>query len=126
MIRKIVVLFVAVVFFMGSSLAFANCGMCDSGGKKAHKHDMKGKNVEEKLEKLTKKLGLTEDQQAKIKEILAKEKADAKTVWEEVMAKKKAIKIAARDRIKALLTAEQKEKFDAMREKNSKDDKEGE
>jgi Spy/CpxP family protein refolding chaperone len=126
MIRKIVVLFVAVVFLMGSSLAFANCGTCGMGGEKAHKRGMKGMTVDDKLAKLTKKLDLTADQQAKVKDIVTKERADAKAVWDDAMAKKKSIKTAANDKIKALLTAEQKAKFDAIREKKSKDDKDEE
>lgn len=126
MFKRMVVLFVATTFLMGSSLAFANCGMCDSDGKKAYKHGMKGMTVDEKLAKLTKKLDLTADQQAKVKDIVTKERADAKAVWDDAMAKKKAIRASANDRIKALLTTEQKTKFDAMVEKKGKGGKEEE
>ncbi len=126
MFKRIVVLFVAAAFLMGSSLAFANCGTCGMGGEKAHKHGMKGMTVDEKLAKLTKKLDLTADQQAKVKDIVTKERADAKAVWDDAMAKKKAIRASANDQIKALLTAEQKTKFDAMLEKKGKGGKEEE
>jgi len=95
MFKRTVMLFAAAAFLVGISLAFVNRGMCDLDEEQSRKYDINGKNVDEKVAKLTKILNLTPEQQEKIKSIATGGRASAKTVsktvpdkvWEDVMAK---------------------------------------
>ena len=76
----------------------------------------------ERLKMLTEKLGLTEEQQGKIKEIFAKNMPKAKEVREDAAlsqedkrAKMMELRKAEAEEIRAVLTPEQQEKMKALR-----------
>lgn len=79
--------------------------------------------VEERLQRLSEKLSLTDDQKTKIKPILVDEHAqmkalheDQSTPREQKMEKMHSIRQASREKIRATLTADQQKKFDEMKE----------
>jgi Spy/CpxP family protein refolding chaperone len=76
---------------------------------------------EQQLQRLDAAVKLTDDQKAKVIEIYKKAVADAQALRggggggrQEMMAKGQEIQKAAHDQIRALLTADQQTKFDAM------------
>ncbi|MEK6564106.1 MAG: hypothetical protein AABZ65_03650 [Candidatus Omnitrophota bacterium] len=75
----------------------------------------KADKIKARLDKWTKALSLTPEQQAQTKEILAKAKEDIKVVWKDTKAKTKEIRVAAHDQIAGILTDEQKAKFQNLR-----------
>jgi uncharacterized protein YgiM (DUF1202 family) len=98
----------AIVVLVASIVSFAG-----EHGKKM--------TVDEKLGWMTKELNLTADQQAKLKPILEEQQKQIETVWQDTSltddakkAKKKEIKSATSTQIKALLTAEQQEKYASL------------
>lgn len=82
-----------------------------------------GQNSSQRLEKLTKKLSLTEAQQAKIGPILEEKAKKMQALHEQMREAHK----QAMDQIQAELTDEQKAKFQEMREKHKekKEDRHG-
>ncbi|MEY2560727.1 MAG: motif family protein [Verrucomicrobiota bacterium] len=66
------------------------------------------------LEHMTKNLALTPEQQAKIQPILDQAKPQIIAARQEAMGKMKAIRDATRAQIRAVLTPEQQQKFDAL------------
>jgi len=66
------------------------------------------------LEHMTKNLGLTPEQQAKIQPILDQAKPQVQAIHEDAKQKIKAIRDNARTQIRAVLTPEQQQKFDAL------------
>jgi protein CpxP len=66
------------------------------------------------LEHMTKNLALTPEQQAKIQPILDQAKPQVIALRKEAMEKGKAIRDATRAQIRAVLTPEQQQKFDAL------------
>ena len=87
-----------------------------------HGRGMRG-NPEQRLERLSKQLNLTDDQKAKIKPILDDEDAKMKALWEDTSTnpadkrgKFMAIHQTANDQIKSLLTDDQQKKFADMQE----------
>ena len=66
------------------------------------------------LEHMTKNLALTPEQQAKIQPILDQAKPQVIALRKEAMEKAKAIRDATRAQIRAVLTPEQQQKFDAL------------
>ena len=75
----------------------------------------KADKIKARLDKWTKVLSLTAEQQAKTKEILTKAKEDIKVVWQDTKAKAKEIRVGAHDQIAGILTDEQKAKFQDLR-----------
>jgi len=84
----------------------------DSQGQdwKSRRHHRHG-NV---MERMTKNLELTPEQQAKIQPILDQAKPQVVAARKESMEKVKAIREATRAQIRPLLTAAQQQKFDAL------------
>lgn len=72
------------------------------------------------LSKLDKKLKLAPEQKATIERILEEKHKKIKDLREEVLPKFKAIRESARAEIRAVLNAEQQQKFDAMVHKYEK------
>jgi len=66
------------------------------------------------LERLTKGLDLTADQQAKVQPILDQAKPQIAAIHEEAMQKMKAVIDSTTSQIRPLLTPEQQKKFDAI------------
>jgi len=86
-----------------------------------HQHTM---DPNKKLEHLTKTLNLTPDQQAQIKPILQDQQQrmmqihnDTSLSQDDRMAKKKSLKQDTRGRIEAVLNPDQKQKYEAMKQK---------
>lgn len=77
----------------------------------------KADKIKSRLDKWTKVLSLTPEQQAETKEILTKAKEDIKVIWQDTKAKTKEIRVAAHDQIAGLLSDEQKAKFQDLRKK---------
>lgn len=87
-----------------------------SGCKMKCCHDF---SVDEKLEKMTKKLGLTTEQQASIRTILEEKKTKMEGLKEQM----KSSGDETQEKIKAVLTDEQKTKYDDMKKEMGKDKK---
>ena len=113
---------VAVIIFLGcmfiQSVSFAE----GAGAKECNleKHAKKAKGakadkIKARIDKWTKTLSLTPEQQAQTKEILTKTKEDIKVIWKETKDKTKEIRVAAHDQIAGILTDEQKTKFQNLR-----------
>ncbi len=69
------------------------------------------------LHKLDKALALTEDQEQKVREIFAANEPKMRALHEEIRPKFNAIRDAARDEIRKILTPEQITKFEALNER---------
>lgn len=88
-----------------------------AGGKgKHHGHD-----PEKKMQKLTKKLGLSEEQQAKVKPILEQKHQKMQELHNQM----KQVRKDAQAQIEAQLTPEQVDKYKHMREKYKQGKKKG-
>ncbi len=86
------------------------------------------KHRDKHLDILSKELGLTDDQKAKLAPIMEDSKTQMKTLRadtalsdEQRKAKRHEISDAARTRMRALLTADQQQKFDALKKHHGKD-----
>lgn len=77
--------------------------------------ERKGMSSENKVEKLTKELNLTDEQQAKAEEIFAKKAETKKEKRAEALETKKAENEAFDKEFKAILTPEQVKKYDAKK-----------
>lgn len=106
MVRSRPVLLQVLVLFM-SVLLFASTGWTGEEGK-GHK-----RNPEQKLSKLTKRLGLTEEQQKKIRPILEQKVQKMQALHEQM----KEARQQAVAQIEAELTPEQVETYKELREK---------
>ncbi len=67
------------------------------------------------LERLTKDLDLTADQEAKVQPILDQTKPQMRAIHEEAMQKMRAVMENATAQIRPLLTPDQQQRFDAMK-----------
>ena len=109
--RKKIILIVGVVALGGAALAFTG------GHKQGHDHK---KMIEKKVAYMTEQLNLTADQQTKVKEISEKyakimmEKKSAVESREEMKPIMMETMMKAKEEIKALLTDEQKAKFENL------------
>ena len=72
------------------------------------------------VEHLTKELDLTEAQKAQVQPIVDQAKPQIRQIHQEAMEKSKAVMDTAAAQIRPLLTAEQQQKFDAMRAAHEK------
>lgn len=72
------------------------------------------------MEHLTKKLDLTPDQQAKVQPIIDQAKPQIEAIHQDAMQKMKAIHDSTMDQIRPLLTPEQQQKLDAMKQAHEK------
>ena len=119
MMKKSLLLAVAVVAMAGVSVR-AHCGKCGVGDEKASTEQCdvkKASMVDDRLQHLTKELGLSADQQAKVKAALEK-KIDAKcALHEETDKKADTLQETAEQEIRAALTPEQAAKLDEMKKK---------
>ena len=107
--RKLVAVLIAVFFITGAGLALAE------GMKGEHKMDS-GK----RLERLTKELTLTTDQQTKVAAILKADEPQMQAVMDKMMADKKAIMDASDQKIEGVLTPDQVKKYEQMKAEHQK------
>ncbi len=103
--------------------AFMTLGMFQATyGQKSEKMDKK-MNIEQRIDKMKKHLQLTDDQATKIKTILENTKAEAKRnreTYSDKEARQNAmheLRNQTRDKIKAVLTPDQLQKFEKRQEK---------
>ena len=118
MLRRVVVLVLALVFVLGVSCVFAQR---EEGIKRQHREQMmkaKTDKIQTQVDELTTELKLKPEQGAKIKEILTRSHNEAKAILEEAKVKVKEIRIKAHEEIRALLTEAQKQKFQEIRKKH--------
>jgi len=71
--------------------------------------------TEKKMVKLTDKLGLTEEQAAQIKVLVTEKLTKKKAIWDAKIAEIKVVKEEYSAKIQAVLTDEQKTKYDEMK-----------
>jgi protein CpxP len=109
------VLWIVAVFVLGAALGVV------SGYLFAHRVSAAGTGPaplsddarrQQKVAQLTKELGLTPDQQSEIDAIFQDTSAKFKAVHKESDAQMETLRQAGRDRVRAVLTAEQKPKFE--------------
>ena len=93
----------------GLVLAQADPGMCAGGKWHGHGGGAFG------LERLTKGLSLTTDQQTKVQPIIDQAKPQIIAIHQEAMQKTHAVMDDAMSKIRPLLTAEQQKKFDDLK-----------
>lgn len=94
------------------SAAVAMGAVLSSSGDAAA-NEGKGYSVDQKMEMLTDELSLTPDQQTSIRAILEDKKARKQAAVS--VEERDAVAMEARGRIRALLTEEQRTKYDAMK-----------
>ena len=116
-IRKITLLAVCAL----ATVAFAQQNPPAQGGGDDQRPRRGMPSVEDQLKGLTERLGLKEDQQAKVKTILEDSRSQMQKVMqdesmsrEDKMAKGRSLREAANGKIREVLTDEQKKKFDDM------------
>ena len=114
------IIFLGCIFAFGQSLSYSEGEGAKAKECNYEKHQRKTKGakadkIKARLDKWTKALSLTPEQQAQTKEILTKAKEDIKVIWKDTKAKTKDIRVAAHDQIAGLLTDKQKAKFQNLR-----------
>jgi Spy/CpxP family protein refolding chaperone len=114
------IIFLGCMFAFGQSLSYSEGEGAKAKECNYEKHQKKAKGakadkLKARLDKWTKVLNLTPEQQVKTKAILTKAKEDIKVIWKDTKAKTKEISVAAHDQIAGVLSAEQKAKFQDLR-----------
>ena len=117
--KKVFLSTIAVFVLMaGGIAAYAQMPSEQGGGQWGHGQPP---TTEQRLQRMTKQLSLTDDQQQKIKPILDSEstqmqalRGDSSLTQEERMAKMKQIRQASSEQIKPILTADQQQKYTEM------------
>ncbi|MBN1870406.1 MAG: hypothetical protein JW847_07530 [Candidatus Omnitrophica bacterium] len=103
--KRVILLTVALLF--AATMAYAECSNC-----KGAKAKMNEGSVQEKAAKMTERLGLTQEQADEVKALITEKAEKKKAVMEECRAKKESIAEEYSAKIKALLTDDQKVKYD--------------
>ncbi len=114
-VRKMKTIVMGALVLLVSGLLVVTPGL--AGGKGKHH----GHNPEKKLQKLTKRLGLSKEQQAKVKPILEQKHHKLQELHKQM----KQVRKNARAQIEELLNPEQVEKYQHMREKYKQGKKNG-
>ena len=114
------VIFLGCIFAFGQSLSYsegegAKAKECNYEKHQKRTKGAKADKIKARLDKWTKVLSLTPEQQAGTKEILNKSKEEIKVIWKDARTKIKEIRVSAHDQIAGLLTDEQKAKFQDLR-----------
>ncbi|MBA3273718.1 MAG: periplasmic heavy metal sensor [Chthoniobacterales bacterium] len=98
-----------------SSIAAVHAG--DRGdGKGPHGHG--GWGNQNPMEQLTDKLNLTREQQAKVQPIVDQAKPQLQSIHQEAMQKAKLVMDSAMEQLRPILTPEQLQKLEAMRQEH--------
>jgi len=118
---KKMILMIVLGLILTASPVFAHCGMCGVDGKKGDKKArVHTGEVDGKVKKMTKTLGLSEEQSQKVKAIIEAKMEKKKAVHEEMESKMNAIRDEFKASMKEVLTPEQMEKFEDMPMKGKK------
>lgn len=114
--KKILLLVMGVLIFSATTV-FAHCGKCGIG-------DAKGSTsenwAEKKLNMMTEKLELSEEQTAEVKVILEEKMAKKKAIKEEKKVKMDALTEEFTTKVTAVLNEEQQAKFNKMKAEHDK------
>ncbi len=106
--------------FVSVTLVFAFCGMCGiveaNESMKGFKGSMKENWAEKKVEMMTEKLGLSEEQATQLKAIMDQKMEKKKAIWAEKKEKMDALREEYKTNLKGILTEKQMEKYEAMKE----------
>jgi Spy/CpxP family protein refolding chaperone len=115
MTRKLISLSAAAVLSLGT-LVYLQAG---EPGDASAKHDHHGPGphhmMGNPLDHLSKDLGLTDEQKAKVQPIVDQAKPQMRAIHEEAMQKMRALMESTGAQIRPLLTPEQQQKYDAMK-----------
>lgn len=109
--KRIIVLYIVLAVVLGGSFVFSEDA---EGVKKYRRRQMKdggADRVQARINELSAQLNLTSEQKEKVKDIFAQAKKETKDVLEEARIKVKKIKVKVDEGIRAILTEEQKNKF---------------
>ena len=108
---KKLILLTAVIFMLTAASGFA-------GEEKGHheKGAKKGETAEKRIEKMTKDLGLSAEQAAQLKAIMATKMEKKKAIHEEIEKRMEAIHEEYNTSLKSILTPEQLKKYEARKE----------
>lgn len=120
--RQLITLAIASGLALGG-LTTATAHDDDNGpGKHRHggHHGQHGWKHGNPMEHLTKKLDLTPDQQTKVQPIVDQAKPQIQAIHQDAMQKTKAVMDSTMDQIRPLLTPEQQQKLDAMKQEHEK------
>jgi Spy/CpxP family protein refolding chaperone len=114
--RKKAGLWLVVVFLLGAAVggvfgySFAHRAQADTTKPQLSEPERRAKRVAE----MTKELGLSEEQRAKVDGIIHRTHEDMKAVRDKSEAEVDAVRKRARDEMRLILTPEQKVKFEEM------------
>lgn len=111
--KKLVILTVLLAF-AGVTPVFAHCGKCGVGDKKVMDADAK-------VQKLTKKLGLSQEQADKLKPVIQEKLDKKKALHEKKKADMQAIHDDFKAKLKGILTPEQLQKYETMKSEKMED-----
>lgn len=118
--KRILVHLAAILALMAGALAVCAQMPAEQGGGQQWGHGQPP-TTEQRLQRMTQQLNLTDEQQQKIKPILDSEstqmqalRSDSSLTQEERMAKMKQIRQASSEQIKPILTADQQQKYTEM------------
>ena len=109
--RLITLTAACVALLATASFSLAQDPLSNDGGWRKQRHHKRGNPVE----RLTRTLDLTPDQQAKIQPIFDQAKPQVTAVRQEAMQKIKAIRENTQAQIRPILTPAQQQKFDALK-----------
>ena len=113
--RKLITLTTAAALAIGAAVTMNAHPPGERGGHDGHGGHRKMFHMGMAMEHLTKELELTEAQKAQVQPIVDQAKPQIKQIHREAMEKSKAVMETAAAQIRPLLTAEQQQKFDAIR-----------
>ncbi|MCA9407923.1 MAG: hypothetical protein H6755_08070 [Candidatus Omnitrophica bacterium] len=113
--KKSLVLTIAVLA-LSSAPAFAHCGTCGIGEAKGSKMMDKENWMKEKMDKMSEELGLSPEQVTQVEGIMKTKMEKKKAVHDEAENKMEEIKAEYKESLKGVLTPEQLEKYEAMKD----------
>ena len=111
------ILMTTLILMSAAGPAFAGCGMCGVGEAKKGHHAMKEELAAEKVKKMTKQLDLSAEQAKQLEAIMQEKMDKKKAVHEETEKKMDAIREDFQAKLKTVLTPEQLEKYNSMKDK---------
>jgi Spy/CpxP family protein refolding chaperone len=119
--RQLITLALASGLALGSLGSISAEGGDDGAhGRRHGGHGGRGWNHGNPMEHLTKKLDLTPDQQTKVQPIVDQAKPQIQAIHQDAMQKTKLVMDSTMDQIRPLLTPEQQQKLDAMKQAHEK------
>ena len=114
--KRSIFVFIAVLMLVAAP-AFANCGNCGVDKKGHPKNAMKSDMADQHVKKLTKQLKLSDEQAKQAKALMDSKMEKKKAIHEETEKKMEAIHEEYTAGLKSILTPEQLEKYESLKEK---------